>query len=241
LIPPIPNLVSSLVVLLPLGIYCVIIARINRRQHPLLVSGVRDCAGMLLALSGFLLFVIPSILTGFNYRPRDIWLFIHYGNFQGLGHEWWLVWWTFLWFLYVLVVFGGSCVLLWHRRRATSIYNVEPRILDEILEQVLKQLELGWVREGKRIYFGQSNAPNPGAYLEIDSWPAWRHVTLRWTRETEHARSVIEEELGRALAEVRTIENPASHWLMTASAFVFTLMFVLTVLLQIERMRQGKL
>jgi hypothetical protein len=240
LIPPIPNLVCSLVVLGPLGAYCLIIARINRRPHPLLVTGVKDCAGMLLAASGFLLFALPGTLTGFNYRPRDIWLYVHYGDFQGLGHQWWLVWWTFLWFLYLIVVVGGSCLLVWHRRTVTAIYNIEPSDLDDILERVLVRLGMEWVRAGKRIYFGPSNALS-AAYVEINSWPALRHVTLHWSSGAHFARKVSEEELSRTLSTVRMPQNPAGNWLMTASAFLFTLMFVLTVLLQIERMRQGKL
>jgi hypothetical protein len=150
-------LLSSLVFLFPLGAYCVFIARINQRRHPLLVSGVQDCAGLLLAVSGFLLFVCPSILTGFNYRPVDVWLYNHYGTLPGLGHRAWVAWIMFLWALYLVAVFCGSGFLLWTRRLRTSIYNVEPEVFDQVLAFVLTRLELAWTRSDQRVFVDVSS------------------------------------------------------------------------------------
>jgi hypothetical protein len=261
LIPPIPNLVSILVVLAPIGIYCVVIARINRRQQPLMVSGIWDCIGMLLGLSGFLLFAIPSTLTDFNYTPRDIWLYVHYGNLKGLGHHWWLLLWTFLWFVYLVVLFGGSFLLIWHRRRVTSIYNIDAAGLNDAIQQTLHRVGLEGVRDEKRIFLARSPdavargnevlpvsaashvvaVPFQDCFVDVNPWPALRHVTLHWSTGAEPLRPAFERELKRTLANVTSRPNPAGNWLMTAGACVFTVMFLLTVLLQIERMRQGKL
>lgn len=273
-------LLSALIFLFPLGIYCLILGRVNRRRHPVMVSGLQDCAGLLLALSGFFFFVGPSILTGFNYRPRDIWLYNHYGSLAGLGHHWWWVWATFGWFAYAAAVAGGASLLLWRRRRATAIYNVEPDALDHALARVLTDLGLEWARSSRQFYVGFRSAlggarhgalpaphgshltahalvnsgltggdpdlllastPPPNApdaryhdpLLAVESWPALRHVTVHWAEGTEFLRQEIEPALGRALAEVRTNPHPVGTWLTAASAFLFVLMFFLTVLFQL--------
>jgi hypothetical protein len=246
-----------MVVLFPLGIYCLIIGRINRRRRPVLVSGIRDCAGMLLGLSGFLFFLWPSLITGFNYSPRDIWLYNHYSSLRSLGHEWWWTWWLSQWLVYLVVVFGGSFLLLWRRRNVTVVYNVAPALLDGLLDRVLDRLDLPWMRSQRHILIGDWSLPAQEAdkdppngpserfargrdyrtVLEVNPWPAFRHVTLHWSTEAGHLRPAVDAALRRALAQVRTPENPAGHWLMAVCACLFTLLFVLTVLFQISRLR----
>jgi hypothetical protein len=278
-IPPTLNLLCGLVVLFPIGTYVLVIARLNRRSRPVLVSGVRDSAGLLLALSGFLFFLWPSLITGFNYWPRDIWLYNHYSSLKGLGHQWWWVWWGFLWLVYLVVVFGGSFLLMWSRRGVTVIYNVEPAVLNSVLERILDRLGPPWTRSQQRILIGHRSLftrelhrePVPAGplpvsdglaaqeadrfaaavqvtassaapedwreVLEVNPWPALRHVTLHWSSEADNLRYAVDAALRRALAQVRTPENPAGHWLMAASACLFTLLFILTVLFQISRLR----
>src|SRR4051794_4945035 len=58
----------------PVGIYMLLLAHVNSRARPLMVSGVLDFIGVLFAASGFLLFGGPAILTGLNERWRTFWL-----------------------------------------------------------------------------------------------------------------------------------------------------------------------
>ena len=280
-------LLSSLAILFPIGTYCLILARINRRPQPLVVRGVWDCAGLLLALSGILFFLWPSILTGFNYRFVDIWLYHRYGSAQGLGPQWRWVWPALLWLVYAVVVLGGCVLLLWKRRAVTCIYNVEPVVVEEIVPRVLDRLGLEWSRSGDRFAIGcrsmpqlggwsaplpaphharaAARAPLPGGsfrngaagdpdasaatettradsmvmatLLAINSWPAMRHVTLHWEAGSAFLRKRVEAELSRHLARVWTRENPAGRRLMLLNAIIFPLLFILTVLFQVLRLR----
>src|SRR5262249_43792809 len=49
--------------------------------------------------------------------------------------------------------FFGSAILLWWRRRCTLVYNVEPALLDEAMNQAFARVGLSTVRIGNRILF----------------------------------------------------------------------------------------
>src|SRR5262249_21937030 len=67
--------------------------------------------------------------------------------------------------------------------------------------------------------------------VELESFPLMRHVTLNWEVEDPDARQRIEAELNRALAEVRTPENPAAGWFLSFSISGFFLMVGLLLIL----------
>lgn len=145
-------LLSALVFLCPLGAYCFVLGRVNRRRHPVLVAGVQDCAGLLLALSGFFLGVVPAILTGFHYRPGDVWLYYHYHPLPSLGPRWGFLGWVVVWLVYATVVLGGAGWMLARRRWVSVVYNVEPATFDKALAHVLDRLGHGWTRKGRRVW-----------------------------------------------------------------------------------------
>jgi hypothetical protein len=60
--PQFQVLLTFIVSLFPLAVYCLILAGINRRDRPLVVRGVWDFAGVLAALSGILLWTGPVLL-----------------------------------------------------------------------------------------------------------------------------------------------------------------------------------
>jgi hypothetical protein len=140
--------------LLPVAIYCAVLAGINRRQHPLMVSGRWDLVGLLFAASGFLLLVAPVLLSGLYYRAvRELPLVRQPGTaarlLTELVRQQGAVWWG-----YYAAVLLGILVLFWRRRRVTIIYNIEPGILENHLEQVLGRLGLCWWRQGRNYYLG---------------------------------------------------------------------------------------
>ncbi len=142
---------SSLIFLafvVPLAVYCLVLSVINRRRHPVVVSGPWDFAGVLFAASGILLLGGPAILTGLYEQWRLTWLLGQTHFLKETGENW--SFWIGLWLLYFAVVAGGSALLLWRRRRLTSIYNVEPAVFAAVLTQVLDRLELEWLRNGPR-------------------------------------------------------------------------------------------
>jgi hypothetical protein len=145
----IASLYLLLAFLFPVTIYLLVLGVIHRRRAPLLVAGTWDFAGVLFAASGFLLIGGPVILTVLNERWRFNFFLGH--EHPGDGDESWHVW-TAVWSLYFLVVALGSGLLIWLRRNTTSIYNVEPRLLELGLVQVLDALGWKWVRSGMRFY-----------------------------------------------------------------------------------------
>jgi hypothetical protein len=137
-------------VLLPLAVYIFILAQLNRRPHPVIVSGAWDFAGVLFALSGFLLLGGPFIMASLNQDWREFWIRSPLRSLQGLSEEWWYLR-LAVWGAYFLAIAGGSIWLLRGRSRTTSIYNVSPEALDQSLEKTLDRLQLVWRRTRGRI------------------------------------------------------------------------------------------
>src|SRR5260370_11444377 len=134
---------SSLIFLafvVPLAVYCLILSVINRRRHPVIVAGSWDFAGVLFAASGFLLLGGPAILTGLHEQWRLAWLLGQTRYLQGIGENW--SFWITLWLLYFAVVGSVSVFVLWRRRTLTSIYNIDPAVLAEVLTLVFDRLGL---------------------------------------------------------------------------------------------------
>ena len=113
---------SYLALIIPLAIYCLILFRLNRRTYPVMVSGAWDSIGLLFAASGVLLFSGPSLIA------------------QRLAAS--MAEWIFVWTAYYLLILVGSVLLVWSRRDATVIYNVDADLLNEVLERVLDKVGL---------------------------------------------------------------------------------------------------
>jgi hypothetical protein len=261
----------------PIAVYCLLLGMINRRPHPVMVSGSWDFFGLLLAASGLILFGGPALLT--IYYDREIRDFLlgrfHLTTFP--FHVLFLKWWG-LWLLYYLIVVGGGAFLVWWRGSKTSIYNVEPLVFDDTLAGVLDRLGVEWTRMGNRVFIGFRNRNTgepfagpesvPGAYqvpirpapairatptpfpaalpadqeavLDIEPFYTTRHVTLNWRSGNSLIREPVEAELGRALTEVRSRDNPMGGWLMIIASSLFALIFfgvALTILVQLKMQR----
>jgi hypothetical protein len=137
-------------VLLPLAVYIFILAQLNRRPHPVMVSGAWDFAGVLFALSGFLLLGGPFIMASLNQDWREFWIRSPLRSLQGLSEQWWYLR-LAVWGIYFLAIAGGSIWLLRGRSRTTSIYNASPEALDQSLEKTLDRLQMAWRRTRGRI------------------------------------------------------------------------------------------
>jgi hypothetical protein len=207
------------------------------------VSGTWDFVGVLFAASGMLLLGGPAILTGLYQQWRLSWLLGQTRYLQGIGEHW--SFWISLWLIYAAIIGGGSAWLLRRRARFTSIYNVEPEAFAEVFSEVLKRLGLDWLRRGPhRLVIrlrdpafavvqdplrvadaAEENGP-PWAELVLDPFPAMRHVTLRWRGSDDPVRREVEAELIKALAEVRTRQNPLGIWFLSLALALFFAAFL---------------
>ena len=140
-------------VVLPLAVYFFVLAQLNRRRHPVMISGIWDFAGVLFALSGFLLLGGPFIMATLNQDWRDFWLRSPFRSSEGLSEQWWYLR-LGIWALYFGVIFVGSIFLLRGRSQVTSIYNIDQDTLDQALSQALDRLHLDWRRAGHLLYIG---------------------------------------------------------------------------------------
>jgi hypothetical protein len=167
--------------LFPVAIYCLILAVLNSRRYPTLVSGPWDFAGVLFATSGFLLVGGPTILAGLNSQWRYA---LQHGRFRevrGQPSEWWYFW-ILVWGIYFVIVLGGAVFVAWRRRPVTVIYHIDPPGFEEALGRALDQLGLEGVRVANRVIIGaagavgDANAPNlevmPSAPRSVGVYPA---------------------------------------------------------------------
>lgn len=245
-----------IIFLFPVAIYCSILAGINRRTKPLMVSGVWDCVGLLFASSGFLLVAGPAILSALfdnDIKPMllrggrtvlPVWIGSVLGN------------WGFYWLFYYGGIIIGSFFLLRARLRNTIIYNIDSIVFEHLLSNLLGESRFYWNRQGKKIFvnyhrtvpeeleltenktaitvekrkLSSNQVPldslDESSYLEIDEFPGACNVTLSWHGEALNFRFEIESELQNKLEAVYTEENPAGTWLLGISGAIFLLMIL---------------
>jgi hypothetical protein len=219
--------------LFPVALYFLVLAMVNRCPGPVLVSGVWDFVGVLAAASGFLLLGGPAVLAGFNENWRPFFLLADPNAVKEVGTDA-LAFTVILSGGYLLVVIAGSAFILWTRRNTTVVYNVEPDVFHDRLQEVLANRKLPWTVQGRRFLLGTAVATERApAVLEVSSAPWMRNVVLRWSGDDEAGlRQQVEGELARALAGVRTEDNPMAVWLLSLSISLFCLVFgILAIIL----------
>jgi hypothetical protein len=241
-------LVTLLVALFPLALYCLVLAAINRRSVPLVVRGVWDFVGVLFAASGMLLWAGPAMLVTLYERsvteaPR---------SFDAIWREWWLIWAG-----YYGLLLAGATLLLWGRRHATAIYHVNTEAVPQVFALALQRLGYDFAQNLHHQFLiapAKSLAPSAAetgvtalpafaekaapaleaegllpvysAAVEIDAFPAMCHATLHWYEADPHVRREIEAELRKSLVAARPGENPATTWQLGVSVLLFGAMFL---------------
>src|SRR5262249_13018625 len=109
-------------------------------RHPVVISGPWDFAGLLLGLSGFLIFGGPAALTGLYEQWRMSWLLGQTRFLAGTGAQWEVL--VGLLSAYFALGVGGAAILLYRRRSETSIYNIDTAAFGTLLQQVLDRMGL---------------------------------------------------------------------------------------------------
>ncbi len=246
-----------LLFLVPVAFYCLVLAVLNRRSHPTMVTGSWDFLGLLFAASGFLLFAAPALLRGFFERIlRDMTFADEGPSRDAVGVVISLQ--TVTWAFYYVLVLGGGLLLAWLRRGKTVVYNVAPEELERALERALARMGLTFTRSGSRLVIGVApqaepaedllsavsaaplNGPvNPArapssageAAVDVEPFAAMWNATLHWRSDTGDLRGPVEMQLARELREVPSYDNPVGTWLLGVSGFLFALVFMIVMAL----------
>ncbi len=194
--------------LVPLSMYLLWLVRITGRPRPTAISGPWDFAGLLMGLSGFVVFggglVLTLLQSNFRYWMR--------GNVEALRAAWIQerVTWMLLVFFYLLIVMGISALTLAARRRSLVVYNVDLATFETVLTEVFDQLGQPIERRGKQ-WVGAV------PLFELDTFEGGRTVTLRWISHDQQLYEDVVRHLRAALANTTTQENPVSRWFMAAA------------------------
>jgi hypothetical protein len=128
-----------------------------------MISGTWDFAGLLFAISGFLLVTGP-VMASLFYRQGLSSFFLR-GLGQALPNDLInivgdrIVYWS----CYYGVIVVGAIGLLWWRRNSTVIYNVVQGSFEPIFFGVLQQQQIAFQRRGQRVYL----APDAPADTQV--------------------------------------------------------------------------
>jgi hypothetical protein len=178
----------------PIAAYALVIALLNMRRRPLVVTGGCDLLALGLALSG-LMFVGPIEL----FRPE--------AATAELGNYIWLV----LLALYGLLL---SLVVLLARPRLV-VYNIGPEELHPVLAETAARIdpEARWA--GNHL-----SLPRLGVQLHLDSFELMRNVSLVASggRQNIDGWRRLARELGASLETVRVKINPRAVGFLLMSA-----------------------
>ena len=237
--------------LFPIAVYCSVLGMMNRRPNPLVVSGAWDFVGVLLATSGFLLFVGPALLSGaFRQSMRDL---PFYGDADGLAGTLagiWAAWWG-LWIIYYLLVVGGAAFLVWTRSTTTVVYNIDAAVFDDRLTRAAHRLGLAVERRGNRLYLvkigagaiphgdpddtldssklaSMSAAVAEALVIDLEPFPLLSNISLHWQSASASDRADLERELRNELAVAPAADGAAGGWLLGIGAMLFIIVMVMT-------------
>jgi hypothetical protein len=152
--------------IVPLAIYFAVLARVHRSRHPVMISGCLDFAGVLFAASGFILVGGPAILSGLHEQWRLAWLLGQTRYLNGVAENW--CFWISLWGLYLVSVVAWSAFVFRWRRSQTSIYNIEPLVLEEVFSRVSQRLGIEATRsEGNHVLLHRRDLGEPADPLGL--------------------------------------------------------------------------
>lgn len=250
--------ISLFVSLLPLAIYLLILSQINRKTASTMISGRADMIGMLMGLSGMLLFMGPWLMQIWYYR--FVTTPIEEGGLTTLESIWSRF--MFLWLGYYFVILSGAGWMIWGRRNATAIYNVDRLRLEAVLSETLASHGLGQARSGTSLFVGpqEESASNPSetpspaettplqgklsimpratltvkdtrhAHIRVDDFPLLQNLTFHWVDASPGLQEIIETDLRGNLDRTAPDDNPAAGWLLGLSAVLFGMLLTVTAL-----------
>jgi hypothetical protein len=197
------------VCLVPLAGYLLTLNVIVRRHHPTVVKGTWDFAGLLVGLSGFILFggmvLLSLVQSNFRFWTR--------GNFEALRAAWGQeqTSWGLVAVGYFVLVVGGCYLTLASRRRMLVVYNIDPDRFETALTESFEHLGRPIERRGHQWISGYP-------LCELEPFPGGKTVTLRWLAQDHNLFVDVERHLRDAVRLMASRDNPAARWLSAAAA-----------------------
>lgn len=179
-------LLATVFGLMPLGVYFNWVAGVQRRPHPVALSGPADLALVLAGLVGFLptLFVLALLALQSNAR------LLARGSGQ-LNAELWAeerLAWLLTAVLFFIVVAGVVGLALLARRGTLAVYNVGRLALEQAVHDVLTGLGLTAARFGNVWGDGRE-------ILSIDPVPGFGYATVRLLTGDPRLREELDRNL----------------------------------------------
>ncbi|HZZ78944.1 MAG TPA: hypothetical protein VFE62_10525 [Gemmataceae bacterium] len=224
-------LFAFLAFLLPVAVYCFILAAVNRRSRPLLVRGSWDAIGLLSALAGFFLATLPVI--GFVFMDRVL----------GPGA---LGWGAFIvTIIYYPVLVCGAVLMVLARVNKTVIYNVDTELFSQAASQTFAALGLSAAADRNRLVLTPipendvdssavtekprlaTAAGTRHAEVSVESFAAMSHITLHWGPCSPGIRAELERELRKNLETAAPLDNAAAGWFVSISGMIFGAILVM--------------
>jgi len=207
---------------LPLTFYFIGLAYLNSRTRPTRFNGAWDFVGVLFALSGFLFLGGPILLSALDSTWRMLWM---KGGLREF-HEAWQparIGWMSIWGGYFFLIVGGASLILWRRSRLTAIYQVEPHLIAETLQECIEMTRRTCRVEANSLHVGPKEA-EPGCVVQVDIVETFCHATLTWNGATPATRREIELALDGGLYRIGVVSNPLANWLFSLAAILFFMM-----------------
>ena len=188
--------------LTPLAVYLMLIGMMNISRRPFIVSGVRDLAVVLLAISGL-------IVVG----PMELFFPVN------ASWQWGIYVWFYLLILYALVV----CLVLLGQRPRLSIYSVTISELRPVLSNLAMELD-----ETARWAGDALSLPKLGVQFYLESNPKLSHVSLisYGLQQSTEGWRILQNALTRALNQSKNVEHKRSLgiFFFLAGLFLFVLL-----------------
>ena len=215
--------------LLPLGVYLLILGRVNQRYRPLMVSGVWDAITLLAGLSGFFLLAGPVVLTSLQERWRRLWLMGDRAVLESLDvyQPGWILA-ASGYFLAVVCVAGW---ILSRSRPLTVVYNLEPGDFRELFTQACEQAD---VRCEPASGGYQLAHAEQGGLVSVDRMGSLKNVTLCWSADALPLRERVETQLREVLAAYETPDHWAGLWITLAGLGVLTIALMVAMVVAVR-------
>ncbi|MFQ3651389.1 MAG: hypothetical protein SNJ75_13750 [Gemmataceae bacterium] len=221
--------------LLPLGVYLLVLGRVNQRYRPLAVSGVWDAITLLAGLSGFFLLAGPVVLTSLQERWRRLWIMGDRSVLESL--DLYRPGWILAALGYFLAVVALAAWIVWRSRHLTVVYNLETEDINDLFLQACQRA--GIVAEVVPGGFRLTGCgPSPSGHVRIERMDALKNVTLHWSAEALPLREPVEQALNGVLAEYQTPDHWAGLWITLAGLGVLTVA-LLVALVVVVRLSMG--
>jgi hypothetical protein len=199
---------------------------VNRRRHPLVMSGPMNMLFVLLACSGFFLIGPPSWLVHtFKHEGagRDGMLLLVPAKYEHLLNDG-ATRYFIAYGVYVALLAALSSWLLRRQRRFTVVYHIEPTQFSELLARVLDEMALPYTATPGRIALAEGRL-----VLDLETSYLFNNVCLRWLGDERDLRQAIERRLMTELAREESGPNAAATILSLAAACLIGLVIFPTI------------